>query len=301
MRIFITLLLFFTFIKAEVIINKENLYRHIEVLTNTPNYRNFENLVSLDSAASYIAEEFSKLGYVPFEQKYSIKGNDYKNIIASVGPKEAETIVIGAHYDVCGDQPGADDNASGIAGLLEVARILKQNEKVLKKRFELVAYTLEEPPFFNTKAMGSYVHARYSKEKNIPIELMISIEMIGFFSDEKIQEYPVNIAKVLYPSRANYIFITGQRKTKRHIRKLSRAYKRKTVIKNRRLIVSNKSNTAGKSDHVSYQRNGFKALMITDTSYNRNKHMHTKNDTIDKLDFDKMSEVVKGLVCFLLD
>lgn len=286
---------------SDLCINKDDLYNHVFALTNTPLPRNFSNIESLDSAARYISNEFAEYGYLPYEQKFKIRGKEYKNIIVTIGPKDKEKIIIGAHYDVCGDQHGADDNASGVAGLLEIARVLKLNEKKLSYCFEIVAYTLEEPPFFNTKAMGSYIHADYLKRNNEKVKFMISLEMIGFFTEEKIQEYPVNIAKLFYPSRGNFILILGHNESKKEIRGLSRVYKRHTNIKSRRLTAFNKSGMGALSDHVSYRRCGFKAFMITDTSHNRNKNLHRRSDTIRTLDFDKMKEVVKGITYYLMN
>jgi Peptidase family M28 len=129
----------------------------LTAITQTERPRNYRNTAVLDKTAAYIQSEFLKETPSVSEQKFKASnGVEYKNIIASFGPQDAERIIVGAHYDVCGDQEGADDNGSGMAGLLELARLLKNQP--LKYRFDLVAYTLEEPPFFRTESMGSFVH-----------------------------------------------------------------------------------------------------------------------------------------------
>ena len=137
----------------------ENLYSIIKILTEINPPRSYAHPESLDRIASFISKKFIGYGYRPLEQPFAFKGQTYQNIIASIGPDNAPRIVIGAHYDVCGEQPGADDNASGVAGLLELARLLATGGNPLQCRIDLAAYTLEEPPASFTQFMGSYVHA----------------------------------------------------------------------------------------------------------------------------------------------
>jgi len=166
---FIFILILLSNAAAEISVSKENLFNHVKALTTTPRPRNFYNVASLDSAAAYIKTQFEQYGYSPNEQVYQVDGNDYRNIHVLIGPENTKRIVIGAHYDVCGEQAGADDNATAVAGLLELARIAKLNEKTLKNRLEFVAYTLEEPPNFSSPSMGSYVHAQSLKTDNVDV------------------------------------------------------------------------------------------------------------------------------------
>ncbi|MDX5482869.1 MAG: M28 family peptidase, partial [Hymenobacteraceae bacterium] len=151
------------------------LRKHALALTATEKARNHHNLQELNRAADYIKAEFSRLEGLVTEQVYSVNGADYRNIIFSTGPAGAPLLVIGAHYDVCGEQPGADDNASGVAGLLEVARLLQQHS--LPFQIQFVAYTLEEPPYFRTAHMGSYVHAESLLQQQSNVIGMVSLEM----------------------------------------------------------------------------------------------------------------------------
>jgi len=154
---------------------------HFEKIVSTEKYRNYRNIKTLDTVASYIKSQLNIYADSTYYQNYQVDGNEYKNVIGVFGSSNTKTIVIGAHYDVCGDQDGADDNASGTVGLLELARLLK-NQKQLSYRYELVGYTLEEPPFFRTENMGSYRHAKSLFESDKDIYGMLSLEMIGFFS-----------------------------------------------------------------------------------------------------------------------
>lgn len=156
---------------------------HLEKLTKTTSYRNHQNIAQLNAIAQYIKTDFLKYSDSVAYQVYEVDGKTYKNVICSFGTENKQRMIIGAHYDVCGNQEGADDNASGVVALLELARQLKG--KMLQKRIDLVAYTLEEPPYFRTEYMGSAVHAKYLSTHNIDVFGMLSIEMIGYFKDEK--------------------------------------------------------------------------------------------------------------------
>jgi Zn-dependent M28 family amino/carboxypeptidase len=269
----------------------------LKFLINSPVARSNENTARLNECAAYILKEFGKLTDNIEEQKYIVNGKEYKNIICSFGPREGKRIIVGAHYDVCGNQPGADDNASGVAGLLETARMLKQQEGELKYRTDLVAYSLEEPPNFRTENMGSAVHAKMLKDAHIKVKTMICLEMIGFFSEmPKSQEYPIGVMKLFYPRKANFIAVigkTGQGKTTRRIKKsMNERSSVKTISLNAPASVPG----IDFSDHLNYWKYGYTAVMITDTSFYRNANYHERSDTIETLNIEKMAEVIKGVV-----
>jgi len=286
-------------ISAETTVSKENLFNHVKALTSTPRARNFYNVASLDSAAAYIKTQFEQYGYSPQEQVYQVDGNDYRNIHVLIGPENTKRVVIGAHYDVCGEQAGADDNASAVAGLLELARIAKLNEKTLKNRLEFVAYTLEEPPNFRTMNMGSYVHATSIFDSSVKVEVMICLEMIGYFSNEKIQRYPVSILKLFFPKKGDFIAVVGNYSSNRYIRKIKCAIKNYSSVHCRSIAAPSFMTGIDFSDHRNYWGYGYKAVMITNTAFYRNKNYHTNGDTIYTLDFDRMTEVVKGVAGYL--
>jgi hypothetical protein len=276
-------------------VNKDRLYNDVKFLVSTPQPRNNYNIASLNIAAEYILAEFKKTNGRVEEQKYKADGKEYRNIICSFGPEDGERIIVGAHYDVCDEQAGADDNASGVTGILEISRLLSE-QKDIRTRIDLVAYTLEEPPHFRKETMGSAVHAKYLHDNNIPVKAMISVEMIGYFSDEpKSQEYPLGILKLFYPTKANYIAVVGKIGQGRIIRKMKKHMRSGSEIDVRSINAPAAIPGIDFSDHLNYWKYGYDALMITDTSFYRNKNYHEKGDTIETLDFTRMAEVVKGI------
>jgi hypothetical protein len=283
-------------------VDKAMIMKHLRFLAGSPKARFDGNPTRLNECATYILDEFKKASVFTEEQKYFVGAIEYKNVICSFGPREGERIIIGAHYDVCEMQPGADDNASGVAGLLEIARLLKNENPNLKYRIDLVAYTLEEPPNFRTENMGSAVHAKMLKDQHVKVKAMICLEMIGFFSEKPhSQEYPLGIMKLFYPTRANYIAVigkVGQGKTTRRIR---RNMAGNSVIRTISLNAPAFVTGIDFSDHLNYWKYGYVAVMITDTSFYRNANYHERSDTIDTLDIDKMMEVIKGVFASIMN
>ncbi len=259
--------------------------------------RNFENQSMLNKAADFVQERLEEMGYETELQNYEAKRIPHKNIIARIGPETDEVIVLGAHYDVCGDQAGADDNGSAVAGLLAIAELLKKHESQLKTRIELVAYSLEEPPFFRSKKMGSYIHAESLSKAGVKVKAMVCLEMIGYFSYEpKSQSYPIGALKAIYPSKGNFITVVGQLgagKLTRHFKKYMKVGGSVPVES-----INAPKNMRGIdfSDHRNYWHFDFPAVMITDTSFFRNPNYHQSSDTPETLNYEKMAEVAKG--CF---
>jgi Zn-dependent M28 family amino/carboxypeptidase len=272
----------------------ETLRAHVTTLASGPGSRNYKDTEALNRAAEYIQQEFSTYSDSVHVQYYSVNGVTYQNIIAFFGDPTKERIVIGAHYDVCGDQPGADDNASGVAGLLELARMLKDTQS--RYCIELVAYTLEEPPYFRTAYMGSYIHASSLKQNGIRVKGMISLEMIGYFDDRKgSQAYPLGIMKLFYGSRGNYISIVKQFGQGSFGRKFKRTFKRSRAIITKSVTAPSFVPGIDFSDHLNYYAFGYNALMITDTAFYRNNRYHESSDTPDTLDYEKMASVVNAV------
>ncbi|MCF6324612.1 MAG: M28 family peptidase [Gammaproteobacteria bacterium] len=282
-------------------INKNNLYTTVKTLSEIIPARNYRNLESLNEAARYIKNKFEEYGYVVQEQKYMVEGREYKNIIVTAGPEDAPTMVIGAHYDVCGDQAGADDNASGVAGLLEFSRLIKAAEATLEYKIEMVAYTLEEPPFFKSEFMGSYIHAKSLYDSKRDVIGMIVLEMIGYFTDKQnSQTYPLSLMKLFYPSKGDFIALVGRFSDGSLLKHLRKNMQSTTVNVS---TLKAPSFVAGVdfSDHLNYWKMGYNAVMITDTAFFRNPNYHQTSDTIETLDFDRMREVVKGLYLAILN
>ena len=265
-------------------------------LCTTSKPRNSENLDALNEAAEYIKDEFKQAGFNPEEQKFIAGGKEYKNIICSYGPDSAQRIIVGAHYDVCEEQQGADDNASGIAGLLEIARMLDSLKPNLKYRIDLLAYTLEEPPFFRSEFMGSAVHARYIIDNKIPFKAMICLEMIGYYTDEpKSQEYPVKALKAIYPSVGNFIAVVGRTGENDLVKDIKRRMLEGSEINVESINAPASMTGIDFSDHLNYWKYDLPAVMITNTSFYRNKNYHQATDTWETLDYKRMTETVKGI------
>ena len=296
--------IFFLFVHSVVLsaqtADTNNLRKDLLTITQTKNFRNFQHVETLDAVANYIQSEFKKISPVISEQEYYAEGRKYRNVICSFDTDHVERIIIGAHYDVCEDQQGADDNASGIAGLLELARMLKNYHG--KYRIDLVAYSLEEPPFFKTAYMGSYVHAKYLHEHKIKVKGMISLEMIGYFSDQKnSQHYPLGIFKLFYGNRGNFITIVRKFSNGSFCRKFTRKMKKNAEVKTKTFKGPKWVEGVDFSDHLNYWLFGYSALMITDTSFFRNENYHNEGDTVDKLDIKRMAEVVDGVYSALVN
>jgi Zn-dependent M28 family amino/carboxypeptidase len=189
--------------------------------------------------------------------------------------------------------PVADDNASGVAGLIELAYLLAKED--LPLQIELVAYNLEEPPFFGTNQMGSFFHADNLKNQNAKVSLMICLEMIGYFSDEpNSQDFPVSLMSLFYPSKGNFIAVVGNLNNGFTVRKF-----KAEMLKTHDLLVYSINAPpflpgVDFSDHSNYWNFGYNALMITDTAFYRNENYHSAQDTWEKLDYSRMAQVVES-------
>jgi len=282
-------------------IQTENLENTVRYLTSINPARNYNHPDSMKKAAAYISQKLKEYGLAPTEQQFIASGDPYMNIIASVGPREGTRLIVGAHYDVCGEQSGADDNASAIGGLLEVARFAKKHESELPYGIDFVAYALEEPPFFGTTQMGSYVHAESLKKNNVKVKGMICLEMIGFFTNEKgSQSYPLPLMRLFYPDRGNFISVVGNYGSSSFANQVTQHMKA-TSVNVSTLKAPSFVTGVDFSDHRNYWIFGYDAVMITDTSFYRNPNYHKATDTIYTLDFNKMREVVKGICWSILN
>ncbi|MBY0403551.1 MAG: M28 family peptidase, partial [Cyanobacteria bacterium] len=266
--------------------DSSKLKNHVQALSKF--FRHSENLKALNLAADYIKKEWTAQGYTVTEDAFKLNGKNYKNMVVSYGPPDAPRFIVGAHYDVQGNQPGADDNASGVAGILELGRLLKQNKPTLTKRIDLVAFTLEEQP---NPTMGSTVHANRLKKAGIPVSGMISLEMIGYFSDEpKSQNYPIPTMAAQYPDQGNFIGLIGYKNSFELIQKSQTLFKKGTQLPSHTIYSPINAYGLDRSDHSSFVNTGVPAIMVTDTANFRNNNYHQPSDTWDTLNYNKMSE-----------
>jgi Zn-dependent M28 family amino/carboxypeptidase len=281
--------------------NIENLKESVGFLTSIRPHRNFRNPQSLDQAASFIESRLKTYGYAPEIHPFAAKGQQYKNVVARYGASKNPKMIVGAHYDVFGNQPGADDNASAVAGLLEIARLIRAKGLETAVEIEFVAYSLEEPPFFQTDRMGSFIHAESLYKAGETVRGMISLEMIGYFTSEKnSQDYPFGVMKLFYPSVGDFIAVVGNFGSAALVNELAEHMKIAAIgvetLKAPAMVPG-----VDDSDHRNYWHFGYKAAMITDTAFFRNPNYHRESDTLATLNFAKMAEVVKGVAWALVN
>ncbi len=257
--------------------------------------RHYNNTKILNACRDYITDKFRSHGFQPVLQTYSVNGKNYSNIIAYYGPVNAPLLIVGAHYDVDGNTPGADDNASGVVGLLELSRLLKKLQPTLKFRIALIAYTLEEQPYFRSSDMGSYRHALSLKRAGVSVKGMVSLEMIGYYTEKQnSQQYPLPAIAKRYPSVGNFIALIGNQKSLSLVTHFKNILL-KSSIKVEALIAPQTMTGIDFSDHLNYWKMGYVAFMVTDTAFFRNPHYHKNSDTAYTLNYKKTAAVVESL------
>jgi Zn-dependent M28 family amino/carboxypeptidase len=256
---------------------------------------------NLERAAEYVRAQLAASGGRPVGQTWSVDGATVRNVGVRFGPEPArggEIVVVGAHYDSYGEPgkvlPGADDNASGVAGLIELAALLRDAKPAVP--IELVAYSLEEPPYFRTEQMGSAVHVRALANAGLRVRAMLSLEMIGCFLDEPgSQRYPAPVIGLCYPSRGDFVAVVGALGQAGFTRGIKRAMAAATPLPVRSINAPRFVPGIDWSDHLNYWNAGFDAVMVTDTAFCRNDRYHGAGDTVERLDFRRMADVVRGV------
>jgi Zn-dependent M28 family amino/carboxypeptidase len=288
-----------TEVNRTVSVEPARLETHVRMLSEIFFPRDEKHPENLDRVAAYIRQEFARAKGKVVEQLYTAKGETYRNVIALFGPDTVERIVVGAHYDSAGEQPGADDNASGAAGLIELAYLL--GKASLPVRTELVAFTLEESGYFRTAQMGSAIHAESLKKRNIPVRVMFSLEMIGYFTDAShSQEFPLSLLAAFYPSRGNFIAVVSKLDQGLVVRRVKQAMRGASPLPVYSINAPRFVPGIDFSDHLNYWQAGYDAVMITDTAFYRNKNYHTMRDTPETLDYRRMAMVVQGVYAAVL-
>ncbi|MBM4163436.1 MAG: M28 family peptidase [Lentisphaerae bacterium] len=276
---------------SAVSVAPDQLREHVTTLSETFHPRDWEHEANLSICADYIGTHFTNAGAVVQFQPVPAQGRQYRNVIARFGVGKGAKIVVGAHYDACGDTPGADDNASGVAALIELSYLFGRHPP--EREIELVAYVLEEPPFFRTPLMGSAVHAASIAAEQEKIEGVIVLDTVGYFNAAKgSQSYPSQWLKLIYPSRGTFIAVIGRWDQGRWIKRIKAGMKGATDLPVYSLRAPASIPGIDFSDHLNYWPLGLNALMITDTAFYRNRAYHTKEDTSGRLDYERMSKVV---------
>ncbi len=270
---------------------------HITAIASRPH--NIAHYAELEKAARYIEDELRALGYEPFAQVYTADQKQVRNIEVTIEPADPArsrgTVVLGAHYNSAGDAPGANDNGSGTAAVLELARLLRDLRGRTDARIRLVLFVNEEPPYFQTPAMGSWQYARLLAERRERIIGMISLETIGWFSDQPgTQQYPPPFG-LMYPSAGNFIAFVGMMGSREFLHAVINSFRRHTAFPTVGGVAPGFIPGIAWSDHWSFEEFGFPALMITDTALYRYPHYHQPTDTPDKVDTAKLARITRGL------
>jgi Zn-dependent M28 family amino/carboxypeptidase len=262
--------------------------------------RNIYHYGALRTAADHIEALFAEIGYTPVRQTYEARGKTFDNVIAELlgGEARAEVIVVGAHYDTHRESPGADDNGSAIAALLELARAAIGWKPQRTLRF--VAFTNEETPFTRTEHMGSQVYSLACRERGDQIVGMLCLEMLGCYSEEIGSQW-LSLGGLFLPRRGNFIAIVGNRRSRPLLFRVSETLRLHTSLPFRAVTLPSELPGARSSDHWSFWRHGFQAVMATDTALLRYRYYHTRDDTPDKLDFPWLSGVVEALSVVVRD
>ena len=270
----------------------------LKYLTQIQPPRNYRNIDSLNNVASYLDDRFKDIGLETYFQNYVVDNNEYKNVIATLNPQYEKRLIIGAHYDVCGDFQGADDNASAVAGLIQTAKQLYSLKDILPIRIDFVCFTLEEPPYFGTQNMGSYVYAKYLFDNKIDVIGMINYEMIGYFTNENVDLSKLSMfitKKQADISKGNFIAMVCNEQSQNFMSE----FDFENIDKNIEYVeamIPTPINQITASDHLNFWKFGYKAIMVTDTAHFRNPNYHSENDILETLDVNKMQCVVNLVV-----
>jgi len=273
----------------------ERLQRHVRALAETIGPRCMTRPGTLERAARYIADELLGSGLPVLRDTFETGDGTAANLSAVVGGEEPDvrTLLVGAHYDSCEETPGADDNASGVAALLELARRCAESPPPRRVRF--VAFANEEAPYFGTPAMGSLRCANEARRDGERIELMLSLEMLGYYSGQRgSQRYPP-LYGIGRPKQGDFIGVVGRLGSGKLLRRFERAFREGTTLGIQIAAAPEWVEGVSLSDHWAFWQAGYPAVMVTDTAFYRNPHYHARTDTWDTLDYARMAQTVDGL------
>jgi len=281
----------------EHITSDERIARLIGIVTHLSGDlgpRNIWHYQALAAAADYIEASFAETGYRPVRQSYAARQQRFHNIIAERPGSDCPTeiIVVGAHYDSHKDSPGANDNGSAVAALLELARLQARRQPHRTVRF--VAFTNEESPFTRTPHMGSNVYAKACRKKSENIVGMLCLETLGCYSEEVGSQW-LSLHGLLLPRRGNFLAVVGDFKSRRLLQRVSSVLSQHPAVRFRPLTLPRQLPGARSSDHWSFWKSEFPAVMLTDTAPLRYRHYHSRHDTPDKINFPWLGHVVKAL------
>ena len=279
----------------------ERLRADVTVLAIDIGERNFRRYEELERAAAFVEASLVESGLAPSRQVYSIDGREYANIEAEIPGRSraSEIVVVGAHYDSALGSPGANDNGTGVAALLELARRMRGQRPA--RTLRLVAFVNEEMPHFANGTMGSQEYARRARGRGENVVAMLSLETIGYYSDRPgSQQYPFPVGMV-YPDRGDFLGFVGNVGSRDLVRRAIAAFRTHTRFPSEGTALPSAVPGVGWSDHASFWEEGYPAIMLTDTAPFRYPHYHTSEDTPDKIDFERTARVVDGIEAITLD
>ncbi len=279
---------------------RQHLEAHLRVLSVELGDRSIFLPENLKAAQDYVSRNFTAMGYALRRQTFRYQGLEVSNLI--VGEEDTQGYyILGAHYDTVEGTPGADDNASGVAVLLEVARLARKLTP--PKPWAFIAFTCEEPPAFGTPAMGSRIYAQQARRQQARILGMLCLEMVGYYSKTpNSQSLPLSLKFMGYPTTGDFIGLVSDRPSRHLMERLEAAIKGGCQLPSVSLAVPFGGQLLPEvrlSDHANFWDVGYPALMLTDTAFMRNPHYHGPGDTMDRLDLDAMTELTLGLVNFM--
>ena len=260
--------------------------------------RNTQHYEALESASQYLEAELTAAGFKVRREEFEAGGKVVRNLEVTIPSKSApgrSVVVVGGHYDSAPGTPGSNDNGTGAAAVLELAKSLKDVGETSKSDLILVLYTNEEPPYFHTSKMGSSVHAKGLIARNANIKAMLSLETMGYFSNEAgSQKYPWPLNQ-FYPDRGDFIGFVATTSDWRLVRRVVQSFRQHTAFPSEGIAAPRRIPGIDFSDHSAYLDEGIPALMVTDTAPYRYPYYHTSGDTPDKVNFDKLAVVVNGV------
>lgn len=258
--------------------------------------RSYRHVETLDRAAAWIDGRFGTGRIVVEQQAYTLREGTFRNVVATLQGSDprAGAIVVGAHYDAYGELPGADDNASGVAVLLELARLVAKETP--KRTWIFVAFSTEEPPFFGTEDMGSARFADELGRRGTKVDLMIALDLVGYYSDRpKSQSFPLPGFGFLYPTTGDFVAVVGDLGAGGWIRRVKRGMLSTRAIPVFSFRAPSMVDGIDWSDHLAFRRRDLPGVLVTDTAFLRNSNYHKRTDTPDTLDYRAMGNVTRAL------
>jgi Zn-dependent M28 family amino/carboxypeptidase len=278
----------------------ERLKRHVDLLAGVIGPRHLGNFPAFAAAAAYVEKELVGAGYDVARQTYTAGEQEVSNLIAELpgGRRHAEIVILGAHYDTVWCTPGADDNASAVAVLIEAARMMRSRNPARTVRF--VSFACEEMPYFHSGEMGSRIYARECRVRGERIRGMLCLEMVGYYSTEpNSQRSPESLPRALrrvLPKRGDFLAAVSNMPSARLLIPFRRGFKRAVRFPLFTIALPERISEIRLSDNSSFWDEGYPALMLTDTSFLRNPHYHLESDTPETLDYERMAQVTRGVV-----